>query len=152
MSEETKDDLFGDEEVQTETKPKTKKSTKKKEEVDPTRMEDGQEYKNAMKRYRCKVESTRKNIQSFELTYPHPKNRFRPVPIRGHCGVWIEQGLPMYVIKALQSSYHMETTENPGPDGTIKAEAVRVPDYTVTVEEEIQDPKYPDQTSLQMKE
>lgn len=95
------------------------------------------------RRWVCIVRSTRPGIKRFELTYPHPENRNRPVLLEGFCGVPIKEGLNTYVIKQLQKAYHMQTDyvvdeENPLQS---KQTTVRMPSFNVEVLEEIKEPK-----------
>lgn len=110
----------------------------------PKRKAPVKKVNQAARRFRCKVESTRSGIQHFELIVPDPYNTARPIPVRGKCGVIIEEGLTKYIIDRLQQSYRMETQEKfvaEGSMGGLTTESVKVPNYRVEVYEEIQNPK-----------
>lgn len=99
---------------------------------------------NGGRRWRCKVESTRSGVQHFEMIIADPSNPSRPVPIRGRCGVIIEEGLPQFAIDRLKESYRMETTDvpaNPNATAGLDTRAIKVPNYTVEIFNEVQNPK-----------
>lgn len=61
------------------------------------------------KRYVCIVQSLRPGWDHFEMIVSNPAND-KPVPVRGRCGVVLEEGLTKYVIDQLNNThdYRME--------------------------------------------
>tara|TARA_R110000787_G_scaffold5480_2_gene20052 strand:+ start:11143 stop:11727 length:585 start_codon:yes stop_codon:yes gene_type:complete len=100
--------------------------------------------KNGGRRWRCKVESTRKGVQHFEMIVADPRNPKRPIPVRGRCGMIIEEGLPKFVLDNLRAEYRTETQEVPQDPTKLSGflhKQVRIPNYTVEIFEEIENPK-----------
>jgi hypothetical protein len=57
-------------------------------------------------RYRCKiVEVSRKGAKNHEMYVSHPKNPHKPYRLNIKLGHWIEEGLPMGILRRLQKSY-----------------------------------------------
>jgi len=75
--------------------------------------ERDQWYAENNERYRCMVTATgsRKGEKSAELFYEDPTNPNKPIKANIKLGVWIEQGLPMYVIERLQNAYDTSAEE-----------------------------------------
>lgn len=127
-----------------ETLPSEKK-TRSTKGAELTEEQKAAEFKKKYsRRWRCKVEAIRRGDTFWEVTVPDPSNRDRPIPLKGHCGHWIEEGLPLHAIDCLQNAYYTETRERKAPssvDRAVEVESVRVPLYRVTVGEEIENPK-----------
>lgn len=96
------------------------------------------------RRWKCRVNSMRKGIKTFETIIADPKNPDRPVPVRVRCGVIISQGLTKFTIDCIkyEHSYSMELIENINPNASmaLQYKQVRVPHYSVDVFEEIENP------------
>jgi len=95
---------------------------------------------NGTKRFRCKITSTRKGEKTFELMCERPENPHKPKKIVGKLGVWLEDGLPMYVIQRLQEAYDSvaeETPENPNLDSGQIFQLTTIPRFNVIVGEEV---------------
>ena len=70
-------------------------------------------YKENSQRYRCMVTATgaRKGEKTAELFYENPQNPDKPVKLNIKLGVWLEKGLPMYVIQRLQDAFDTSAEE-----------------------------------------
>lgn len=142
------EDAFDEGESSPAPAKKATKSRKKEKTPAEIAAERKADYKARMsRRWRCQVNSMRKGVQHFELIVPSPSNPDKPIPVRGHCGVIIEEGLTKYVIDQLQSEHHMELMEVPTPsnpsgeDQGLNHRSVPVYHYQVQVFEEVENPK-----------
>jgi hypothetical protein len=60
-----------------------------------------------------KATGARKGEKTAELFYENPENPNKPIKANIKLGVWIEEGLPMYVIQRLQDAYDTSAEEKP---------------------------------------
>lgn len=60
-------------------------------------------------RYRCRVNSLRPGWNHFEMIIADENDN--PKPLRGKCGVIIEQGLTMFAIRSLQRTHDFRTEQ-----------------------------------------
>ena len=81
-------------------------------------------YQENKARYRCKITPTgsRKGEKTLEMFYENPDNPGKPVKLNCKLGVWLEEGLPMYVIQRIQEAYDSNSEEIPAnPDPLVTA-------------------------------
>lgn len=97
-------------------------------------------------RYRCKVdEVSRTGEQSIKFYVNHPNSIRKPYPIQIRLGEWLDEGLPMSVIKRLQSAFDTdsktkedhEKTGNAGDDHKM----FRKPRFAVQIDKPVEPKK-----------
>ena len=123
----------------------TKSQLDAKNSLDEKRKEYEREGK---RRFKFIIQSNVPNDIEFELTYPSPDSKDRPIKVQGICGDHIhEEGLPMYALKALQGAYFMGTEPipnvNPGSDQALQYRSVKRPKYNIQILEEVKNPVAP---------
>lgn len=96
---------------------------------------------NGSKRFKCKITSTRKGEKTFELMCERPENPNKPKLVRGKLGVWLNDGLPMYVLNRLQEAFdstaeELDERQMTGDSGRIFSQG-RIPRYNVQIGEEV---------------
>ena len=63
-------------------------------------------------RYRCKIsEVSRRGAKHHVLYVTHPKDPKKPYRLEVKLGVWLDDGLPMSVIKRFQNSFDTDATD-----------------------------------------
>lgn len=62
-------------------------------------------------RYRCRVTSNTKGEKSITMYDAHPNNVNKPYKLVIRCGEWLEEGLPMHVIRKLQEAHDTASEE-----------------------------------------
>ena len=101
------------------------------------------------KRYRCVVSSLRPGWDHFEMMIPDLNDN--PKPVRGRCGVILEDGLTMFAIRQLQYThdYRTEKGQSLSIDQILSSDtalvlthkSVKQPHYSVEILGEVENPR-----------